>query len=173
LLTDEEIGLAADRRLKWVMLQPERPFASQPYFQLAKVLRQAGDDQDWGKVLAAMESRLANQSSTQPYLDLAKVLREAGDDSGSRRVLIAMEDRRWKGTIWGPFLRWTIGYGYNPLGAFWEVLGLSALGWIIYRRGYLAGNLVPTSKDAYESFKSDGESPSCHSPFSPLINLLD
>jgi len=56
-------------------------------------------------------------------------------------------------------LKVTVGYGYRPLWAFWEVLVFSALGWIVYRRSYLAGSMVPTDKDANQSFKSDGQSP--------------
>jgi hypothetical protein len=135
----------AETRLKWLHLQPERPFARQPYLQLAKVLR------------------------------------EAGDDAGARRVLVAMEDRQWEvkeDHQWtDPFLRWplraTVGYGYHPLWAFWEVVGLSALGWIIYRRGYLAGNVVPTDRDAYQSFKADGQPPAHYNAFAPLIYSLE
>jgi len=135
----------AETRLKWLNLQPDRPFVRQPYLQLAKVLR------------------------------------EAGDDDGARRVLIAMEDRQWKtkdGRHWIDSLqRWplrvTVGYGYRPLWAFWEVVGLSALGWIIYRRSYLAGNMVPTDKDAYESFKSEGHPPTHYSAFAPLAYSVE
>jgi hypothetical protein len=133
----------AETRLKWLNLQPERPFARQPYLQLAKVLR------------------------------------DTGDDPGARRVLVAMEDRQWEvNRQWtDPFLRWplraTVGYGYRPLWAFWEVLGLSALGWIVYRRGYLAGNVVPTDRDAYQSFKADGQPPAHYSAFAPLIYSVE
>jgi hypothetical protein len=134
-----------ETRLKWLDLQPEKPFVRQPYVQLAKVLR------------------------------------EAGDDDGARRLLIAMEDRRWEtkeDRHWiDPLRRWplraTVGYGYRPLWAFWEVLGLSALGWIIYRRSYLAGNIVPADKDAYRSFKSDGQPPTDHCRFAPLVYSVE
>jgi hypothetical protein len=133
-----------ETRLKWLDLQPTTPFARQPYLQLAKVLR------------------------------------EAGDDDGARRVLIAMEDRQWEtagGHRIDSFKRWplrvTVGYGYRPLWAFWEVLGLSALGWIIYRRSYLCGNIVPTDKDAYESFKLDGQPPAHYGTFAPLVYSVE
>jgi hypothetical protein len=135
----------AETRLKWLNLQPENPFARQPYLQLAKVLR------------------------------------EAGDDDGARRVLIAMEDRQWEtnqNRHWiDPLQRWplrvTVGYGYRPLWAFWEILGLSALGWVIYRRSYLAGTVVPMDKDAYESFKLHGEPPTHYGGFAPLVYSVE
>ena len=110
-----------DRRVEWLARQPQTPF------------------------------------HPRPYLQLAKVLRESGNDKGSTKVLIEMEDRIRKhnffGTATRPLLRWTIGYGYDPLRAFWWAAGLSALGWIIYRRSYLAGGIVPTDKDACPTFK--------------------
>ena len=135
----------AETRLKWLKLQPEKPFAPQPYLQLAKVLR------------------------------------EAGDDDGARRVLVEMEDQQWnfkKEHSWSdPLQRWplklTVGYGYRPLWAFWEVLALSALGWIIYRRSYLAGNIVPTDKDAYKSFDDNGQSPNHYTAFAPLVYSIE
>jgi len=114
----------------------------------------------------------------QPYLQLAKVLREAGDDDGERQVLVAMEDHRWRfDHPWlyplGLPLKLTAGYGYRPLWAFWEILGLSALGWIIYRRSYLAGKMVPTDKDAYVSFKQDGRPPAHYIRFYPLVYSVE
>jgi hypothetical protein len=124
---------------------------------------------------------LQREFTTQPYLQLAKVLREAGDDDGAQQVLIAMEDRRWKTKEdhhWtDPLQRWplklTVGYGYDPLRAFWEVLGLSALGWVIYRRSYLAGNMVPVDKEAYDTFHSDSELPDSYVRFSPFVYSLE
>jgi hypothetical protein len=134
----------AETRLKWLSLQPDTP-------------------------------------ARQPYLQVAKVLKEAGDDAGARRVLVAMEDGQWElkpRRQWtDSFQRWplraTVGYGYHPLWAFWEVVGLSALGWIIYRRGYLAGNVVPTDRDAYRSFKASGQPPGHYSSFAPLIYSVE
>ncbi len=114
----------------------------------------------------------------RPYIQLAKVLRESGDEPGARRVLVRMEDLARKDNSWGPvvrpLLRLTIGYGYEPLRAFWWAAGLSALGWIIYRRSYLAGSIVPTDKDAYVEFKKPGgEIPAQYPSFSPLIYSVE
>ncbi len=134
----------AATRLKWLALQPEKPFYPQPYLQLAKVL---GD---------------------------------AGDEDGRITVLVAMQDRDWALQRRGyaaQLIRWpfkvTAVYGYRPLRALWEILGLSALGWIIYRRSYLAGAVVPTDKDAYEEFKKSGQPLSYYRRFFPLIYSVE
>jgi hypothetical protein len=134
----------ADTRLKWLELQPKEPFYPEPYLQLAKVLA------------------------------------DAGDEDGRIKVLVAMKDREWAASRRGfmaPLWRWplkvTAGYGYRPLLAFWEVIGLSALGWILYRRSYLAGGVVPTDKDAYQEFKSSGHAPNYYRHFSPLVYSVE
>lgn len=53
------------------------------------------------------------------------------------------------------------------------ILGLSALGWILHRRGYLAGSMVPCDKDAYESFKSEGSPPQHYREFAPLVYSVE
>jgi hypothetical protein len=115
---------------------------------------------------------------SQPYLQLAKVLRESGDPEGAKKVLIEMEDRARRGEAFGPairpLLRWTIGYGHDPLRAFWWAAGLSAVGWIIYRRSYLAGSMVPTDKDARVDFKSPARRlPARYRHFSPAVYSLE
>jgi len=42
----------------------------------------------------------------------------------------------------------------------WAIAALSGLGWILYRRSYLMGGMVPTEKDAGGEFKPDGQTPS-------------
>ncbi len=110
----------------------------------------------------------------QPYLQLAKVLRESGDDKGAQKVLIEMEGRSRKGSIWSPVLKYTIGYGYDPIRAFWWATGLAGLGWIIYRRSYLAGGMVPTDKDACAKFReTDAQVPGHYPSFSPLVYSVE
>ncbi len=113
----------------------------------------------------------------QPYLQLAKVLGASGDDEGRRQVLIAMHDREPRTGRLDAFLNLssnaTVGYGYRPLRAFWEVLALSAVGWIIYRRSYLAGMIVPTDQEAYETFKAKHQPPNHYRKFFPSIYSLE
>jgi hypothetical protein len=115
---------------------------------------------------------------TQPYLQLAKVLRATGDDNGARRVLERMARLRATRShgfqrVWDDALGATIGHGYYPERALLPLLGLSAIGWIIYRRSYLAGAITPKDKDAYDVFVSDGASPEHYPRFSSLIYSLE
>ena len=75
--------------------------------------------------------------ATRSYLQLGRVLREAGDDDGAKRVFMKMEQLRRSGEEHSSIaeaessaLKWSIGYGYHPMWAFWEIVGLSTLGWI-------------------------------------------
>src|SRR5271165_527795 len=111
---------------------------------------------------------------SQPYLQLAKVLRESGDDKGAQTVLIEMEALSWKGSIWSPVLKYAIGYGYDPIRAFWLAVLLTGVGWIIYRKSYLAGGIVPTDKDACAKFREpDAEIPGHYPSFSPLVYSVE
>ncbi len=116
----------------------------------------------------------------QPYLQMAKVLRESGDSDGSLDVLGKMEELRRSSETHDPiahFESWvfksSIGYGYYPARAIWEIIGLSALGWIIYRRSYLAGGIAPTEKEAYKDFKAESAVPSHYPSFSPLVYSVE
>jgi hypothetical protein len=116
----------------------------------------------------------------QPYRQLAKVLREMGDEDGALTVLQEMErlrrereDRTWPARLESGILRRTIGYGYNPLLAVYWMAGLSGLAWILYRRAYLAGNIVPKEDGAYESFKRDGQPPDHYARFAPLVYAVE
>jgi hypothetical protein len=129
----------AETRLQWLRLQPQ--FATQPYLQLAKVLKEAGDDTGAETVLKEMERRLRQQAD------------------GNRLDRRAMS---W-------LFKESIGYGYNPGRAIWGILALSGLGWILYRRSYLAGGMVPTEKDAYLEFECDGQTPKSYEKFYPLV----
>ncbi len=133
-----------DKRLDWLALQPAPPFR------------------------------------TRPYIQLAKVLRDSGDENGSLIVLERMEQLRRREADHGPVdlvldevLGLSIGYGYYPTHAIWEILGISALGWIIYRRSYLAGTMAPTDKDAYAEFRDKSTVPPQYPAFSPLVYSVE
>lgn len=114
----------------------------------------------------------------QPYRQLAKVLRDSGDDQGSRRVCAEMERKAWerRGWILRPvsyLLRATIGYGYFSMRALWWLLGLVAVGALVYSLGYRAGSIVPTEKNAYESFVSHKQLPGHYDGFHSLPYSLE
>jgi hypothetical protein len=81
----------------------------------------------------------------QPYEQLATVYRQAGDHEGARTVAIAKQQarraavsgwRRWPSQAWSGFLRWTIGYGYQPTLALPWLVGLFTLGWWVFDHAY-------------------------------------
>jgi hypothetical protein len=118
-----------------------------------------------------------NQFSPQPYRQLAKALRDSGDEDDALEILVEMERQKRLGHFYArpasAALRWTIGYGYHPLWAFWELIGLAGLGWIIYRRAHLARAITPTDKDAYEWYKHNDAPPAHYARFSPLVFSLE
>ncbi|HXX23294.1 MAG TPA: hypothetical protein VEO19_09095 [Terriglobia bacterium] len=123
---------------------------------------------------------LQDKFAPQPYRQLAKVLRETGDEDGALAVLQEMErlrrkreDCTWPARLESGVLRRTIGYGYDPLLAVYWIAGLTGLGWILYRRAYLAGNIVPKEKGAYESFKRDGAPPEHYTKFAPVVYAVE
>jgi len=126
------------------------------------------------------KSWLALQPETQPYLQLAKVLKAAGEDDAARLILEEMERlRRRQGDpnsarrMWNKTLDWSIRFGYEPQRAVWGLAILSALGWILYRRSYLAGGMAPTEKVACSDFRQDGRTPTCYEAFSPLVYSVE
>jgi sRNA-binding regulator protein Hfq len=118
-----------------------------------------------------------NSFTPQPYRQLAKVLRDEGDDDGAIEVLVEMASREESGRSWSEqaprLLFRAIGYGYRPLWAVWELAILTGIGWVLYRRAYLAGAMTPVEKEAYREFKSSGSPPNHYRRFSPFIYSLE
>jgi hypothetical protein len=115
--------------------------------------------------------------SPQPYRQLAKVLSDRGMEDESLEVLMQMQkltlEQDWYGYPESWLLRGSIGYGYHPLRAFWELIGLAGLGWIVYRRAEIAKKITPTDVDAYTAFKRDRVAPPHYPRFSPLVYSLE
>ena len=127
----EDIDVKA--RLCWLALQDS--FAPQPYRQLAKLLRDDGDDHGARRVLFAMENRKRN--------DLEKRKRCLGKHGWIRR-------------LWDWVFRQTIGYGIYPGRAVRALLALVVLGWAIYWCAYSNNLLTPTNEKAYATFVTTG-----------------
>jgi hypothetical protein len=143
---------------------PVLDFKPQPYEQLAKVLRDAGDDNGATQVLIEMEN-------ARREADLAKL--------------------PWHSfkRISDPFLYYTVGYGYRPQWGLRWSLAFIFFGWFAFRWGYNEGAIAPYHPLSYEISKRDRGSrseenpegsknkrpnvPDYDPPFSPLWYSLD
>jgi hypothetical protein len=115
-----------------------------------------------------------------PYVQLAKIYDDEGLDEDATEVRIEMERLKAEAAARTNRLqRWRaveglIGYGYRPSGAIGISGVVTLLGWILYRRSYLAGTIVPTDKDAFENFiPGIGTTSGYYPRFSALIFSLE
>jgi hypothetical protein len=132
----------AKTRLRW--LKRQEPFTPKPYRQLAKVLRETGDDSGARKVLFEMERR--------------------------RRQA---EDRSWHARLWGRVLKWTIGYDFYSWWALGWLVVLTVVGWGLFRQGYFSRAMTPTDKDAYCFFRKQGRPPDYYQRFTASVYSLE
>jgi hypothetical protein len=129
------------KRLEWLTRQ--EGYRPQPYRQLAKVLREAGLEED------AIKVEIANE----------KALRASGH----------LTRRSW---FWKWILQVTIGCGYRPLRALWYVAGFVLFGTFLFNWGYRAGVITPTDSHAFDAFSRYGAPPEYYGDFSPFIYSL-
>jgi hypothetical protein len=135
-------------RLDW--LSRQKGFAPQPYRQVARVLRNNGDDVGARRVLSKMER-----------------LRRNHESAGRKRLV------RFWASVWSAVLRATIGYGFHPARSLWWLAGLTALGALVFSIGYAAGSIAPNEKEAYVQFTANGSLPPQYEHFNPLIYSLE
>jgi hypothetical protein len=167
-LRDVSAGALKDDSLSW----PPKGNIRLDGFVYQRISEGPRDSASRLKWLALQES-----FTPQPYRQLAKALRESGDEDGAKTVLVKMEQRLRTGEWSSPFLRLGVGYGYYPLRAIGGLLILSAVGWIFFRRAYLAGSMTPTDKDSYEYFTNGatngGAPPPHYTRFSPSVYSIE
>jgi hypothetical protein len=132
----------ADSRIKWLGLQGTEVFRSQPYEQLAKVLRANGDDAGAKKVFIAKEN------------------------SVSRLASLGIFQRAWNCVL---FL--TIGYGYYPWRAVWFIGGFVGLGAVLFRGGYKKGLMIPAEEGAIAQWLPFNSIVFSLETFLPLVEL--
>lgn len=142
----------AKSRLDWLSRQGDI-FWPQPYRQLAKVLREAGDDSGARRVLTAMEN--------------------------ARRKFGKLS---WWSWAWAWALSPTIGYGYRPFRASWWVAAFVLFGFFLFSWGQDAGVLTQTkdkeaaviqTKDAAAVRDQDASEASVYQPFNGFIYSLE
>jgi hypothetical protein len=115
----------ATRRLGWIDRQPQGRFLPQPFLQLAKVLRESGDNAGAREVLTQME------------------------DSRLEHGNLGRMSRIWQ------WIKWCgIGYGYKPWRALNLGLGIVAVSAIFFWLGYRAGAVTPTDRTAFQIFET-------------------
>jgi len=131
----------AEERLKWLARQV--PFHPQPYRQLAKVLRENGDDAGSRDVLYEMEDRIWSEIK----VGYAKLIRFP--------------------------LKVIVGYGRRPFWAFGWLAGLVCFGWLLYGTGYVTGAMTPRDKEAYAHFEKHNRPPEHLADFSPLFYSVE
>lgn len=112
----------ATTRLKWLSRQPPKPFRPQPYEQLAKVLREAGHEEDAKKILIAKGDAL--------------------------RKLAWREGRLLKSFLQF-LLGLSTGYGYRPGRPVLVLLGFLFLGFCVFKAGYQADVMAPVKQRSY------------------------
>jgi hypothetical protein len=124
---------------------PPRPFRPHPYQQLAKVLRERGQEADAQRILIGKEKA-----------------RLAKDHTLSRRA-------RW----WQWFLGRSMAYGYRPQWLLLYALIPLMVGWGLFAAGDRAGLMVPSKAEAYPHYERNGQLPPFYPPFRPLLYSLD
>jgi hypothetical protein len=103
----------AKSRLDWLEQQPHKPFRPQPYQQLAKALRERGQEADAKRVLIAKER--------------------------ARRKRGNLGRAAW---CWNGFLGLTMAHGYRPQQLLLGAVGFVLLGGWLFGGGYQAGTII-------------------------------
>jgi hypothetical protein len=97
---------------------------SQPYKQIAKVLREQGYDS------AAVDVLIGLQDDRRRHGGLSRASRFG---------------------LW--VLKFTTGYGYKPQRALWYIGGFVVAGYLIFGTAWQSGQIVPTSSDAFKDLR--------------------
>jgi hypothetical protein len=129
--------IEAIKRLEW--LKRQAGFTRQPYRQLAKVLKEAGDDDGWRKVCIEMERR---------SWKLRRGRLVGKSPNGRAKELL----RTLAAAVAAFFLEVTIGYGYKSMRAIYGLLAVSLVGAFFYFIGFQVGSMLPTDKENYATF---------------------
>jgi sRNA-binding regulator protein Hfq len=109
----------AEVQLGWLGRQSRDRFRSQPFEQLAGVLRKMGLEEDARAVMIAKNEEHARYVQWRP---------------------------EW---LWYGLFGHLIGYGYSPWRAFFISLAVIGIGWWLFRRGYRRGLVTPSGDVEY------------------------
>jgi hypothetical protein len=119
---ENDVRTDAESRIEWLQRQPHVKFLPQPYEQLASVLRRMGYERD---------ARLVMIQKNQDHANFTK----------------RFSQEWWWYNVFG----WLIGYGYAPSRAFFISLGMIALGYVLFKVGYVVRSqlILPTDENGY------------------------
>jgi hypothetical protein len=137
---------SAEIQLGWLERQPRDRFLSQPFEQLAGVLRKMGLEEDATKVMIAKNEDQAAHLHWRPA---------------------------W---LWYGLFGKLIGYGYRPWRAFWFSVALIVIGCLLFSWGYNSKIVTPTEERAYATYvEKDGKGDHFerYAVFNPFIYSLE
>jgi hypothetical protein len=128
---DQSAPASAERRLWWLGRQSVADFSSQPFEELARVMRDNGDDAGARTVLIALESAKRSVPKSGLWWPF-KIAR-----------------RCWSWILWV-----TIGYGYDIWRAVWFSAALVIVGSLLFVQGGRRGWIISTEDhpDSYKPF---------------------
>jgi hypothetical protein len=113
-------------------------------------------------------------TASQPWLQLSGFLSGRGDDAGAKHVLYMM--RRIQGYSRGRIERLLhLPYDLveeNPLNITYPILGLWAVGWLVFWRAHRMQAMAPTDSSAYDRF-THKQPMEGYVPFHPAIYALE
>ena len=137
----------APNRLSWLNLQRPKAnqsfdFEPQPFEQLAKVLRENGDEAGAKSVLIAMENARWWHGK------------------------VGFWERCWRGILW-----LAIGYGYDMWRALWFIGGFVAVGTFLFFWGYRSEAITQTDAEKPENFRPFNPFVYSLETFLPLVDL--
>jgi hypothetical protein len=111
----------------------------------------------------------------QPWMQLAKLIEANGDRDGAKRVIY--EFSRQQARSEKPLFR-SATYIYDkldeqPFRILVPILGLWAVGSLVFWRARRMNAMAPTEKDAYDEFEGSRKLPSQYSRFNPAVYALE
>jgi hypothetical protein len=140
------LGRQSSLPLNPLAAQPSQPqpFRPQPYQQLAKVLREHGQETEAKQILQAKERARRNLGSLG-----------------------------WWARCWNRFLGWSMAYGYQPQRLLIGAMVFVLLGWGLFAAGSRANMMIPTQAETYTVYERTGQVPPSYPAFCPFMYALD
>jgi hypothetical protein len=138
--------ISARERLDWIRRQPTDPLATQPYEQLATVLRGMGREED------AVDVLIGKQVDRIEYGRMSTPVK-----------------------LWRRLLGLTVGHGYKSWRAIVLILALFVAGTAIFAWAFAAGIMVPTATDVilHADYQRAGIVPRDYPAFAPWAYSAD